>query len=730
MARLSRSKWPSAGPVRELLSYLESLHEAAGRPSLSEIGRGLALAPSTISAFFTGARLIGRGNLELLVEYLEGDVQRAEALRRKAAVAWEGAGGAKSPQAAVSEPMEETGSRLDIVFYDTPVNKLNRPERLVGREELAARIHGLLDNGERVLLFGMGGSGKTALAATVADQRVEAGKGSYLWLRPGSSDGEATIDGIVRSLAAPAEQTRIAQQVGDAQLQAIRNLLAQDGIGLWVIDDVWHPQVLYGLLRVLPESVAVLVTSRLKIDVGQLVDVGGLPPDDAVKLLNLHARNAAPAGAEELCRALGYHAYAIEIAGRHLRQYDTTPAELHRLLEHAPHALTMPGGYSAQGRESVQRLLDRTYEALDHDDARGALAAVAAFSSGTASVELLAIHLGFDQARTTNALNRLVDVSLAKRIPGTSTYSVHDLTFAYARSIGAQNGLKSVIRFAEVYRKDYQLLSQEMDNLLGAAARARTDDPEGFLSIVETLAVGGYLDDYGHTLGLLRLLDEAIEHVRHESDRCHTLLTKRGNAAYNQGEHELAINLYVQALDLSPTPQRRIILMSLIGKVLAELGRHDEAEEQFDQAYAISETTGDEQARLRILEQHSVAAFRRKDYLRVRELASDGLELSRRLETPFQEAIFLNNLGTAEFELGVCKAIELHRQAQGLAVQMDNDHVLALTHRTLGADFHAQESFDQAQQHFQEALLLYGKLGQSRREADLRKFMQRFGYLS
>jgi tetratricopeptide (TPR) repeat protein len=620
---------------------------------------------------------------------------------------------------------------LDILRYDAPENRLNRPDRLVGRDELAERVHRLLDDHERVMLHGLAGTGKTALAATIADQRVARDKGPYLWLRPGNADAETVLDGIVRALASPEEGDRIAAAVGDARLHAIRGMLAGSGIQLWVVDDVWHPQVLHTLLRALPDRVGVVVTSRLKIDVGQLVEVAELAPQDAVALLNLHAHQTVSAAADELCRELGYHAYALEIAGRHLRQYETTAKALSELLHDAPHALAMPGGFAAPGRESVQRLLDRSCEALESEDARNALSAISAFSSGTASAELLSVYLGLDLARTRQAVNRLVDVSLAKPIPGTSGYSVHDLTYAYARSTtaGDERIVAAITRFVGMYSRNYPLLALEMDNLLAVAADARTRDPAAFLTVVEVLATGGYLDDYGHTLGLLRLLDEAIELVRAEPERHHVLLTKRGNAAYNQGEHELAIRLYVRALDTAPNPQRRIILMSLIGKVLAELGRHDEAEEQFKQAYALADPLADKESRLRILEQHSVAAFRRRDYEKVRDLTREGLDLSRLAGARFQEAVFLNNLGTAEFELGVGKAIELHTQALELAADMDNDHLRALTHRTLGADYQAQERWEQAREHFLEALRLYGKLGQNTRQTNLRWLMTEFGYL-
>ena len=82
MAQFSKEKWPTDGPVRVLLCYMDDLHRQAGQPPLTEMGRAVSLAPSTLSAFFTGARLIGRGSLERLVEHLGGDVEAAERLRR------------------------------------------------------------------------------------------------------------------------------------------------------------------------------------------------------------------------------------------------------------------------------------------------------------------------------------------------------------------------------------------------------------------------------------------------------------------------------------------------------------------------------------------------------------------------------------------------------------------------------------------------------------------------
>jgi tetratricopeptide (TPR) repeat protein len=162
--------------------------------------------------------------------------------------------------------------------------------------------------------------------------------------------------------------------------------------------------------------------------------------------------------------------------------------------------------------------------------------------------------------------------------------------------------------------------------------------------------------------------------------------------------------------------------------VLAEHGDHDRSTGCFDQAYSIVDEEVDDAARVRILEQHSVAAFRQRNYPLVRDLTEQGVLLSRRLGERALEATFLNNLGTAQFEIGVEAAHAYHSQAMTLAQEMNDEHILALTHRCIGADYHAQERFDEARSHLEEALRLYAKLGQTQREEKVRLLMRQFGY--
>lgn len=717
MAGFSKHRWPAGGPERDLLEYLDGLHREHGQPSMARIGKAVGLVAGTVSAFFTGARPIGPERLHSIVSYLEGDTAHAEALRRASATV-------RNDRRALQEETQgwtadaEGTTRLDVILFDSAVNRLNRPELMVGRQRVIEAVSSRLDEGGRVLLHGLGGAGKTAIAATIADRSVDARKGPYLWLRTGSADEDVLLDGLARCLATALGLGAGVPAAGDARLLTIGRQLVEIGVRLCVLDDVWNAAALHTVLRAIPAGIAVLVTSRLKLGVEHQVEVDGLDPAEATRLLAHHAHQDAYAGhpdAAALCRDLWHHPYLIEIAGHRLRQYSLTPADLRQEVDGSPHDLAMPAGFAAPGRENARRLLDTTIDALPQADARAALGAIGALSSGTITPELLSCCLGISLNRSRAALNALVDVSFAKRSAG--VYVIHDLTVGYARSV-LPPAPSRVLDFVVAYADDHDLLARELDNIVAAAASD--------LTIVAHLASCGYLDTHGHTLALLRLLDQAI--ATGHGDR-HLLLSKRGNASFNEEDYAAAVTFYRAALSLAPTPQRQVILLSVIAKALAEDGRQAAAEKTFNQAYALAAASSDEVGTMRTLEAHSVAAFRQRDFERVRSLTTRGVELSRALGDRAAEAIFLNNLGSATFEIGVEAALGHHRAAMAIATETGNEHILALTNRCLGADHHAQELYEPARAHFAEALRLYGRLGQSQREAKVRLLMQRFGYL-
>jgi tetratricopeptide (TPR) repeat protein len=739
LAGFSKHRWPADGPELELLEYLDELHREHGQPSMARIGKAVGLVAGTVSAFFTGARPIGPERLAAIVEYLGGDALHGEKLRRAAATDRNDRRAPATPAVPradlgwTSAVDADSTTRLDVILFDTAVNRLNQPELMVGRQHMIETVNAWLDANGRVLLYGLGGAGKTSLAATIADRRIDARQGPYVWMRTGNADEDVVLDGLARCLTTALGTSATVPPAGDARLLAIHRLIAESGVRLCVFDDVWNAAALHTVLKAIPAGVAVLVTSRLKLGVAHQLEVDGLDPAAAMRLLAHHAHQDAYEShpdAEALCRDLRYHPYLIEIAGHRLRQYSLTPAELRRDVDGSPHELEMPAGFAPPGRENGRRLLDTSIGALPNADARAALVAVGALFSGVVTPELLSCYLGVDLNRSRSALNALVDVSFAKRSAG--AYVIHELTVSYARTVlrgDAGTAIPAVREFVSAYAANHEAIARELDNIVAAAGAAQEED---FLAIVEPLAARGYLDTHGHTLALLRLLDTAIDVLRGrpEPDRLHLLLSKRGNASFNQGDFAAAVESYQQALPLSPTAQRRVIMLSVIAKALAEDGRHAEAEETFDEAYALAEAEADDVGTMRTLEAHSVAAFRQRDFARVRELTERGVKLSRAVGDRTVESVFLNNLGSATFELGVETALRYHQEAMAIAAETGNEHILALTNRCVGADYHAQERFAEAQRHLAEALRLSGRLGQTRSEAKTRQFMRQFGYLS
>jgi DNA-binding SARP family transcriptional activator len=132
----------------------------------------------------------------------------------------------------------------------------NLPVNLVGREKLLQETLELLQKGERVLLHGFGGMGKTALAATVTKNFLD-GKRTALWMQVGSDNPDVIFD----ALAQPFEAGQDIAQAED-KTKALQEVLQKQRLSLLVLDDVWNAYTLSKVIEALPKGLPLLVTSR------------------------------------------------------------------------------------------------------------------------------------------------------------------------------------------------------------------------------------------------------------------------------------------------------------------------------------------------------------------------------------------------------------------------------------------------------------------------------------
>jgi tetratricopeptide (TPR) repeat protein len=635
-------------------------------------------------------------------------------------------------------------AKQDVLVYEVASNPYAR-ERLYGREDQIDKINGWLDTGSHVLLYGLAASGKTALAATIADQRLEAGKGEYIWIQLKTIEEEDVLDGLIRHFLTERDRERTAGQGQAAKIQALKRYFEQSPYKLWVIDDALHGPSLNVAMQVAPQGMGVLVTSRINYGPGQTIDqtleVGNISPQAAEEML------VELSGREELRRnpalmpllqVLGFHPYSIEIASRQLSLTNTDMDELLEMIQEAPDDLEMPGDFAEHGRESMKKLLDAVVANLkaptadvDKDRANQAILRVfkafGAFFAPGATIDLLATYLDQKNGETIRALRGMAGISLAREQPNTRFNDIHDLVFSYARSLWAKESggdysksLEAVTAFMENHAQDFTLLASEMANILGAAQQALKDDAEIFLKIISILARQGYTEHRGYTPEFLKLMDEAIRIARDQADgeMLHYLLSRRGNAYFNRSEYASSAECYEEALRLAPNWYREMILTAVLGKVDTCLKHYEEAESHFRESETIvaeHDNPADHDnyvsGRIFILQQKISAAHVRQDYRQAKNLAVVGLRLSGEAGDALSEALFKTNLGTFEIMLGAQSALALHQAALVAAEGVGDQQILATAYYGLAIDSLVLDEYEKAQEYIRKAEALYKEYG-------------------
>ncbi len=610
------------------------------------------------------------------------------------------------------------------------------PPRLFGRDETLAEVRAHLDEGARVLLQGFGGMGKSALAATVAANWLDDGKGAALWLRVGSEDADTILEALARPFDAHQD---IAKAAGREKTRALQHVLAGSDVTLLVLDDVWEGAALNEVLRAIPRRLPVLVTAHQRYALDYIVEIRGLDAAQAIRMLGYHAGQDYPDddAAREICRQVGYHAFALEVAGKTLKVDQIRPRELLRRIETAPHAMAMPQDFAEEGRTSITELLTASLYALD-DETRQVFLAFGRLFVPQVTPELLARGMGRAESAVSEALTTLQRRGLAERVrpseDGLAAYRVHDLAYSYARTItGGQDRaamVEACCTFAADHADDLKALDAEQGNLLGAAQAAQdTDQPEALVRIMQTLA-GLYLSARGHTLVFLDQLDAAITAAAQlgpDYDQTRDfLLGKRGNTYYDRGNLPDALRCYQEALALArevDQPDRQAVLLSIVGKVIGLQGGDPAA--QFAEAYEIARALDNGFLLAFVLEQQGFYAQSRQDYAAAHRIYTEEVALAERINDPETLFTSLLNLGSAQHHLDqFAAALAHHEQALQIARDLDNRVLEAYALQSIGEDQHRLGDAVQARENLGLALEIFRATGMSAQASVVEEYMR------
>jgi Cdc6-like AAA superfamily ATPase len=183
-------------------------------------------------------------------------------------------------------------SILGAVLTQSIEDIFDYPDRLIGRDEKLAQINKYLSDNQKVLLQGYSGVGKTAIAATVAVHYLEEAKGLVLWLQVGNNNANAVLEALTEVLLRHLQDDSLksARQLqGATKLQFVRQLLEKAKVALLVFDDASSGEALNLIVKAIPKSTSIIVTSRNRYPTFKIVEIDDLSQPYALELLGYYA---------------------------------------------------------------------------------------------------------------------------------------------------------------------------------------------------------------------------------------------------------------------------------------------------------------------------------------------------------------------------------------------------------------------------------------------------------
>lgn len=446
---------------------------------------------------------------------------------------------------------------------------------LIGRARELAQISASLREGGTVVLHGLGGIGKSSIAAEAARQLHAGGAfADVMWITaPDTGSIDTLCDAVARDLG----NTEVPSLVGPTKLAATRQLLAGHPGLLIVLDDVATPEV--GAVFVdqcLPERMAVLVTSRRRQPAFVTdIHVGALNRDAAITLFCDRARlSSANEAVAEICDLLEHHPLALVIAAGRQRAEEMPLENLRsRLADEKLRLAVLRLPEADDPDHNVRSCLRVSWEGLG-DNQRHVLTRLAACYADT-TLELLAGVTQLSQPECEDRVGELVVRSLVDREG--DRFHLHQLVRDLGREeAGQELGPAQAVVWTAV--QDYVQRYGQQADVLGHQEKLQSE-LGNILGVIRHSAIG---DDPSQRCVALLLAPVLV----HDAG----LLRRRG---YSSERGDLARLILRLAEDLGDEKLWAETAL-LTATAIADEGRRDEALSLLQRSYEILQKQGDD----------------------------------------------------------------------------------------------------------------------------------------
>jgi tetratricopeptide (TPR) repeat protein len=629
----------------------------------------------------------------------------------------------------------------------------------VGRQKEMEDLIQTLREGHIVQIHGLGGIGKTSLAAATAKQlwiRKVFPKG-ILWV---SDVGTAPLSTICDAIARHLHEDRIPKLPAESRPDATRELLARHEKLLIVLDRIESPGTVQQFVdRCLPEGGVLLTTGRTKhVASDRDVLVPPLQRSDAIALFKSRAKWKDEPTEEplidEICALLDNHPLAIVIAAGRVRAESLPLKSLKlRLADEKSRLKSLQLEMGTDAEQSLQACLNLSYQYLDKKQ-RQVFHSLAACFSDTISLPLLAEICGMEEWECEDIGGQLVLRSLAERRD--NRFYMQHLVRDFGRSVPEVSALaiqgkvlQVLSSYVERYRENdphhFDLLELEISNLLGAIRWAIANDKnEEAVKLVKIIArpVSGLLGVRGYWSELVDVGKLGLQ----AAEKCNDLRAVAQIAQYiaivhqRQDSYREAQAYYQRSLKIYQDIKDDInvaVAKHNLGILSLEMCHYPEAQQLFDESQKLYRGAGDQIGISRSLHELGRLAFIQGDFLTAKQLFGQSLVIKESMpDKPDRRgmASALFQLGEIAREQGDWpEAQGLYARSQQIYSERKDSSGLAAIAESLARIYREQGNFAEAQRLFGEAGITFDKLadqsGIAENQLDLGHLMRDLGQL-
>jgi DNA-binding SARP family transcriptional activator len=591
----------------------------------------------------------------------------------------------------------------------------------VGREDELAGLRTAIaqeTDSPIVAVVGMGGVGKSTIAAHLAHALKEDFPDGVLWAHVATSDPLDVLSQWARAFGYDFSSLADVEN----RAAALRGVLAEKRV-LLVLDDVRSVARTRPLLAGGPRCATLLTTRDL--DVANALNarphrLSELTPAASLRLLTRilgeERVSAEPEAAQTLCALLQYLPLAVEITAQRLVSRPRRRlADMADRLRHVEERLDL----SISDR-AVRTSFQVSWEALDAN-LRRIFSLLGVFEGRSFAADAVAHLAGLDRYTAEDRLFALTALSLVGE-ETTDRYRQHPLLADFAVEQLGENQIPFVDmalyyqQFAEQNRTNYAALRPEWENLMAGMETAhRLQQWPLVLNYAESLTQAWFTRArYTQARRGYEWAIDAAESLADERVWAESLLNL-ARACLEQNDYPEAQRLLGESLLKFESLDNRAKMAEAryyLGRIAIEQAEYEAADRLLTSSLQLQEQLQDPIAAAATLYQEAFLAYRRNEFEQARVLCMRALALQEQAGNDAGIIPILRLLADIAVEQKDYPAAETYlNRSLSLCHQLHDRGELAATCYSLAVVARFQEKLDMAQQYAENALELSKWMG-------------------